>query len=237
MKVIGKIGDGPGRFARPKGIALDRQGLLYAVGRQINADTLNVGAAGITPDNRGKIAVNASFQTSVPHIYAAGDVIGFPSLASSSMEQGRIAGAFIAGAHPNNAMSNLPYGIYTIPEMSMVGMTEQQLTAAKTPYEVGVARYAELARGQMVGDETGKLKILFDPQTHKILGVHAIGENAAEIIHIGQAVMSLGGALDYFRDSVFNYPTLAEAYKVAALNGLNKVEQQSGTHHEPVAQH
>ncbi len=199
------------------------QALLYAVGRQANSDQLNLAVTGITPDGRGKLIVNDNFQTSVPHIYAAGDVIGFPALASTSMEQGRLASCHMFGK-PSKIPSNLiPYGIYTIPEISMVGYTEEQLTQKKTPYEAGLARYAELAKGQMLGDDQGLLKILFDPTTLKILGVHAIGERAAEIIHIGQAVMALEGTVEYFRDTIFNYPTLAEAYKVAALDGLNKL--------------
>jgi len=197
--------------------------LLYTVGRQANTDLLNLAAAGIAAEVRGRISVNEHYQTSVPHIYAAGDVIGFPSLAASSMEQGRIAGTQMFGASTKSTCEYLPYGIYTIPEISMIGKTEQELTAAKIPYEVGMAKYEELAKAQMLGDETGLLKILFDPQSLKVLGVHAMGDRAAEIIHIGQAVMALGGTMEYFRDTVFNYPTLAEAYKVAALNGMNKL--------------
>jgi len=167
--------------------------------------------------------VSENFQTAVPHIYAAGDVIGFPSLASTSMEQGRLASCHIFGAPAQMAQGLLPYGIYTIPEISMVGQTELSLTAAKIPFEVGIAKYEELAKAQIVGDHTGMLKILFHPDTRKVLGVHAMGENAAEIVHIGQAVLSFGGTMDYFRDTVFNYPTFAEAYKVAGLNGLNKL--------------
>jgi len=197
--------------------------LLYAVGRQANTDLLNLEAAGLTSGARGKLAVNENFQTVVPHIYAAGDVIGFPSLASTSMEQGRLASCHIFGAPAQSSQATLPYGIFTIPEISMVGQTELSLTQAKIPFEVGIAKYEELAKAQIVGDQTGMLKILFHPDTRKVLGVHAIGENATEIIHIGQAVISLGGTMDYFRETVFNYPTFAEAYKVAGLNGLNKL--------------
>ena len=162
------------------------QGLLYAVGRQANSDQINIVATGITPDGRGKLVVNEHFQTSVPNIYAAGDVIGFPALASTSMEQGRLASCHMFG-QPSQMIPNLiPYGIYTIPEVSMVGQTEEQLTQAKIPYEVGRARYAELAKGQMLGDEQGMLKPLFHPETLKLLGVHVIGDRAAEIVHIGQ---------------------------------------------------
>jgi NAD(P) transhydrogenase len=197
--------------------------LLYAVGRQANADLLRLESAGLRVDERGKIKVNESFQTAVPHIYAAGDVIGFPALASTSMEQGRLASRHMFGV-PGEHMSQLfPYGIYTIPEISMVGRTEETLTAAKVPYEVGVSKYAELAKSMMLGDESGMLKLLFDRNNLKLLGVHVIGQRATEIVHIGQAVLSYGGTIEYFRDTVFNYPTLAEAYKVAALDGLNKL--------------
>jgi NAD(P) transhydrogenase len=197
--------------------------LLYAVGRQSNADLLKLEAAGVPLDNRGRIGVNEHFQTAIPHIYAAGDVIGFPALAATSMEQGRLAACHMFGARSTNSASPLPYGIYTIPEISMIGKTERQLTEEKIPYEVGVARYEELARGQILGDQTGRLKLLFDPKNLKLLGIHIIGEGATELLHIGQAIMNTGATIEYFRDTVFNYPTLAEAYKVAALNGLNKL--------------
>jgi NAD(P) transhydrogenase len=197
--------------------------LLYAVGRQANSDLLRLEAAGLAADDRGRIRVNEFFQTSVPHIYAAGDVIGFPALAATSMEQGRLAISHSLGLPMKTAPHLLPYGIYTIPEISMVGRTERELTAAKVRYEVGLSRFSELARAQMIGDERGLLKLLFNPDTLRLLGVHVMGESATEIIHIGQAVLSMGGTIDYFRDTVFNYPTLAEAYKVAALNGMNKV--------------
>jgi NAD(P) transhydrogenase len=198
--------------------------LLYAVGRQANSDLLDLPAAGLTADPRGRVVVNECFQTAVPHIYAAGDVIGFPSLAASSAEQGRLASAHMFGAPRKPVVPELlPYGIYSVPEISMVGRTEQQLTEARIPYEVGVAKYEELAKGQILGDETGMLKLLFDPDTLRLLGAHAIGEGATELIHIGQAVLALGGTIEYFRDTVFNYPTLAEAYKVAALAGLNRL--------------
>lgn len=198
-------------------------GLLYAVGRQANGDQLNLEAAGLKADPRGKIEVNESFQSAVPHIYAAGDVIGFPALASTSMEQGRLASCHMFGAPATQVTDLFPYGIYTIPEISMVGPTEEKLTAAKIPYEIGVAKYAELAKSMMLGDENGMLKLLFHRKNLKLLGVHAMGERATEIIHIGQAVLSFGGTIEYFRDTVFNYPTLAEAYKVAALDGLNRL--------------
>jgi NAD(P) transhydrogenase len=197
--------------------------LLYAVGRQANGDQLNLPAAGLQPDSRGRVEVNETFQTKVPHIYAAGDIIGFPALASTSMEQGRLAGCHMFGVNSSHIPELFPFGIYTIPEISMVGPTEEKLTAAKVPYEVGIAKYAELAKSMMLGDDVGMLKLLFDRNTLKLLGVHAMGERATEIIHIGQAVLAFGGTIEYFRDSVFNYPTLAEAYKVAALDGFNRL--------------
>ena len=197
--------------------------LIYAVGRQANGDQLHLEAAGLAADSRGRLKVNQFFQTGVPHIYAAGDIIGFPALASSSMEQGRLAASHMFGLPFKHMTEFFPYGIYTIPEISMVGETEETLTVTRVPYEVGIAKYSELAKSMMLGDEAGMLKLLFDPETHKLIGVHALGQRATEIIHIGQAVLFFGGSVEYFRDMVFNYPTLAEAYKVAALNGLNKL--------------
>jgi NAD(P) transhydrogenase len=197
--------------------------LIYAVGRQANGDQLHLEAAGLAADSRGRLKVNQFFQTEVPHIYAAGDVIGFPALASTSMEQGRLAASHMFGIPFEHLPELSPYGIYTIPEISMVGQTEETLTSNKVPYEVGIAKYSELAKSMMLGDEAGMLKLLFDRQTRKLLGVHALGQRATEIIHIGQAVLFYGGSVEYFRDMVFNYPTLAEAYKVAALDGLNKL--------------
>jgi NAD(P) transhydrogenase len=197
--------------------------LLYAVGRQANGDQLGIESAGITPDERGKLRVNKNYQTSVPHIYAAGDIIGFPALASTSMEQGRLASCHMFGIPAQHMPELFPFGIYTIPEISMVGETEETLTARKAPYEIGVAKYNELAKSMMLGDDIGMLKLLFDRNTKKLLGVHAIGQRATEIIHIGQAVLYYGGTIEYFRDTVFNYPTLAEAFKVAALDGMNKL--------------
>ncbi|HTX75185.1 MAG TPA: Si-specific NAD(P)(+) transhydrogenase [Terracidiphilus sp.] len=200
--------------------------LLYAVGRQGNVDELNLAAAGLEADNRGRIAVDEHYQTKVPHIYAAGDVVGFPSLASVSMEQGRIAAA--RAFDDRTAASNpsfYPYGIFTIPEISFIGKTEEQLTGEDVPYEVGMAYYREVARGQIRGDTTGRLKLIFHRETRKVLGVHIIGEGAAELVHIGQAVMTLDGTVDYFISTVFNYPTLAECYKVAAFNGLGRLHK------------
>jgi NAD(P) transhydrogenase len=199
--------------------------LLYAIGRQGNVDELNLAAAGLEADNRGRIAVDADYRTKQPHIYAVGDVIGFPSLASVSMEQGRIAAAHAFGKSIHSNPENYPYGIYTIPEISFTGKTEEQLTDEDVPYEVGVAYYREIARGQIRGDTTGRLKLIFHRETKQVLGVHIIGEGASELLHIGQAVMILGGTVEYFVNTVFNYPTLAECYKAAAFNGLNKLSK------------
>jgi NAD(P) transhydrogenase len=197
--------------------------LMYAIGRVGATKALNLEAAGLKADERGRLSVNEHFQTAVPHIYAAGDVIGFPALASTSMQQGRHAARHAFGYPDRTDNSLLPYGIYAIPEISMVGRNEEELTQAEIPYAVGIARYKEIARGQLIGDETGMLKLLFHRRTHEVLGVHAIGEGATELIHIGQAVMAFHGKIDYFIDTVFNYPTLAECYKVAALDGINRL--------------
>jgi NAD(P) transhydrogenase len=199
--------------------------LLYAVGRQGNTEELNLPAAGLEADSRGRIKVDGEFRTSQPHIFAVGDVIGFPSLASVSMEQGRIAAAEACGVKIQSNPATYPYGIYTIPEISFIGKTEEQLTNEDVPYEVGVAYYREIARGQIRGDTTGRLKLIFNRETREILGVHIIGEGASELLHIGQAVMILKGKMDYFLETVFNYPTLAECYKAAAFNGLNKLSR------------
>ena len=197
--------------------------LMYAIGRIGATKHLSLEAIGIMPDTRGRVIVNDHFQTSVPHIYAAGDVIGFPALSSTSMQQGRHAACHAFGFHDRTDTDLLPYGIYAIPEISMVGRNEEVLTKAEIPYGVGIARYKEIARGQLIGDETGMLKLLFHRHTRALMGVHAIGEGATELIHIGQAVMAYQGKIDYFIDTVFNYPTLAECYKVAALDGINRL--------------
>ncbi|MGD0140552.1 MAG: Si-specific NAD(P)(+) transhydrogenase [Tepidisphaeraceae bacterium] len=206
------------------GKTLRAQTLLYAVGRQGTTSALNLERAGLKADDRQRLKVNANYQTEVPHIYAVGDVIGFPALASTAMEQGRLAVCHAFGAPTRSIPELFPIGIYAIPEISMVGRTENQLTTAGIPYEAGIAQYRELARGQLLGDTDGMLKLLIHQENRQILGVHAIGTGATELIHIGQAVMALQGTLDYFVNSVFNYPTLAEAYKVAALNGMNKLQ-------------
>src|SRR6266404_5897210 len=199
------------------------EALLYAVGRQGNVDELNLGAAGLDADSRGRIPVDADYRTKQPHIFAVGDVIGFPSLGSVSMEQGRIAAASAFGMPIHSDPAHYPYGIYTIPEISFIGKTEEQLTDAGVAYEVGIAYFREIARGQIRGDTTGRLKLIFKPDTKELLGVHIIGEGASELLHIGQAVFALKGTVEYFVDTVFNYPTLAECYKAAAFNGLNKL--------------
>jgi NAD(P) transhydrogenase len=199
--------------------------LMYTIGRQGATAKLNLDIAGLKADSRGRLTVNEHLQTAVNHIYAAGDVIGFPALAATSMEQGRLAAAamFKQFVVNDEQQKVFPYGIYTIPEISMIGESEQSLTKKKQPYEVGLARYREIARGQLISDHIGMVKIIFHPESRRLLGVHAIGTGATEIIHIGQVVMSAGMAIDYFVDTVFNYPTLAECYKVAALDGLNRL--------------
>lgn len=198
--------------------------LLYAIGRQGATAELNLKAAGLEADKRGRLEVNEEFRTSVPHIYAAGDVIGYPSLAATSSEQGRHAACYAFDAPIEPMGPHFPIGIYAIPEISMVGSTEGELTAQKVPYETGVARYREIARGQILGDDSGFLKMLFHRETKKLLGVHVIGTGATELLHIGQAVLRLDGGLEYFLKTVFNYPTLAECYKVAALDASNKLK-------------
>src|SRR5882724_7019503 len=208
--------------------------LMYAIGRQGATEKLNLAAAGLTADNRGRLKVNDHHQTEVPHIYAAGDVIGFPALAATSMEQGRLASCHMfnnVAAEPPSAI--FPYGIYTIPEMSTVGQTEQALTQLGIPYDVGIARYREIARGQLIADPQGLLKLLFHPTSRRLLGVHAIGTGATELIHIGQTVMAAGMPIDYFVESIFNYPTLAECYKVAALDGINRARASAPASAEP----
>jgi len=219
--------------AHPQGaIALLRSGkkipadtVLYSAGRQGMTEHLNLEAAGLTADERGRITVDEFFRTSVPHIYAVGDVIGFPALAATSMEQGRLAAHHACGEETATNDVPQPIGIYSIPEISFVGRTEDQLTEACVPFEVGVSRYRELARGQIVGDSYGVLKLLVSPVDRKLLGVHVFGTGATELIHIGQAVMGCGGTVDYLVDAVFNYPTLSESYKVAALDATNKMRQ------------
>ncbi|MEO8328220.1 MAG: Si-specific NAD(P)(+) transhydrogenase, partial [Nitrospirota bacterium] len=199
--------------------------VLFSAGRIGATVKLNLEGAGLKADDRGRITVDQHFRTEVPHIYAAGDVIGYPSLAATSAAQGRRAACHAFGINAGPMDQRFPFGIYSIPEISMIGAHEHELTAKKIPYETGVARYKEIARGQILGDDSGLFKMLFHRETRELLGVHAIGTGATELIHIGQAVLELGGGLDYFIDHVFNYPTLAECYKVAALNAHNKLSQ------------
>jgi NAD(P) transhydrogenase len=197
--------------------------VFYSAGRQGAVTDLDLSKADLEADSRGRISVDERYRTAVPHIYAIGDVIGFPSLASSSAEQGRLAACDIFGVPTSAGEAPLPIGIFSIPEISYVGKTEVELTEAMIPYEVGIAHYRELARGQILGESHGLVKLLVSPEDRTLLGVHAFGAGATEVVHIGQAVMGLGGTIDYLVDSVFNYPTFAEAYKVAALDALNKL--------------
>ncbi|MDH4080094.1 MAG: Si-specific NAD(P)(+) transhydrogenase [Nitrospira sp.] len=197
--------------------------VLFSAGRQGATDRLNLPAAGLKADDRGRLTVDQAYRTSVPHIFAAGDVIGFPSLATTSAEQGRLAACAAFGIDAEPMAPHFPIGIYAIPELSAVGEPEHVLTARRVPYESGVARYREIARGHILGDDSGFLKLLFHRQDHRLLGVHAVGTGATELIHIGQAVLGLGGGLDYFLSTAFNYPTLTECYKVAALDAFNKL--------------
>ena len=199
--------------------------VLFSVGRIGATESLDLARAGLEADARGRLKVNERFQTAVPHIFAAGDVIGYPSLAATSSEQGRLAACCAFGVKAEPMTSYFPIGIYAIPEISMVGENEQDLTKKKIPYEIGMARYREIARGHIMGDDNGLLKLLFHRKNRKLLGVHVIGVGATELVHIGQAVLGLGGGLDYFLSTVFNYPTMAECYKVASLDAFNKLSQ------------
>ncbi|MBT5496721.1 MAG: Si-specific NAD(P)(+) transhydrogenase [Alphaproteobacteria bacterium] len=196
---------------------------LYSIGRQGATDGLNLEAASLDADSRGRISVNEFFQTAAENIYAVGDVIGFPSLASTSSEQGRLSACHAFGAPMESMPELFPYGIYAIPEISMVGKGEEELTEEGVHYEVGKAEYREIARGTIMGDSSGMLKLIFDAESRKLLGVCIIGEGASELIHIGQAVLAMGGTIDYFINTVFNYPTLAECYKAAAFDGVNRL--------------
>jgi len=205
------------------GKRMQADAFLYCIGRQGCTEKLNLENAGLAADSRGRIKVDSNYRTENQNIYAVGDVIGFPALASTSMNQGRMASCHLFNQPQHKLRKFFPFGIFSIPEISMVGHTEEELTEKNIPYEIGCAGYKEIARGQIIGDEVGLLKILFHPESREVLGVHIIGTGATELIHIGQAVMALEGRLDYFMDSAFNYPTLAECYRVAALNGANKI--------------
>jgi NAD(P) transhydrogenase len=203
------------------------EAVLYSAGRQGATEGLDLPNAGLGADDRGRIPVGPTYRTRVEHIHAVGDVIGFPSLAATAMEQGRAAALDAFGQEAGSMRELLPIGIYTIPEISFVGKTEEELTDAAIPYEVGRSRYRELARGHILGDLYGMLKILVDPEHRTLLGVHVFGTGATELVHIGQAVMGNGGTADYLVETVFNYPTLAESYKVAALDALNRLHAAS----------
>lgn len=217
------------RIHLASGKKLTTEKALYSIGRTGATEALNLEAVGIAPDSRGRLKVNEHYQTSVPHIYAVGDVIGFPSLASTSLEQGRLAACHAFNVETDSVPELFPYGIYTIPEISIVGQNEQELTENGIPYEVGKAQYREIARGQILGDSQGLLKLIFSLGNRKLLGVHIIGEGASELIHIGQAVLTFGGTVDYFVQTVFNYPTLAECYKTAAFDGINRLGSPQDT--------
>ncbi len=234
-RVIFRLGDGVEKIALvnastphadlvlTSGKCIGAECVLYSVGRVGATDGLALEKAGLQADPRGKLSVDEHYKTAVDHIYAAGDVVGFPALASTSSEQGRLAARSMFGVEGKPMGAGFPYGIYAIPEISMVGATEEELSKAKVPYEIGVARFSEIARGQILGDDSGVFKMLFHRETRKLLGVHCIGTQATELVHIGQAALILGGGLEYFLETVFNYPTLAECYKVAAYNAANRL--------------
>jgi NAD(P) transhydrogenase len=216
--------DGRPVVALANGRTVQTEMLLFAAGRVGATDALNLGAAGIAIDHRGRIAVTAAtLQTCVPHIYAAGDVIGFPSLASTSMEQGRVAACHAFGLEPPPPPEFFPYGIYSVPEISTIGLTEDEARKREIAYECGVARFRETSRGHIMGLHSGMMKLIFSTTTRRLLGVHILGEGATELIHIGQAVLNLEGTIDYFIENSFNYPTLAEAYKIAGLDAWNRM--------------
>ncbi len=224
---IERVPAGPIRIQLKSGRVLEVDKVLYSAGRAGNTKELCLEKAGISSDPRGRILVDEHCQTSIPHIYAAGDVVGFPGLASVSMEQGRVAVCHAFGfAYKTRVSPITPYGFYTIPEASMVGVTEDDLKKAGTPYEIGRARYAGNARGQIIGDTDGMLKLVFEVPTKRLLGVHIIGERATELVHIGQMVMEFGGTIDAFIDCVFNFPTLSEIYKYAAYDGLGRLARR-----------
>jgi len=221
-----EMSDGPPRRAvirLESGKRLVSDVVLFSAGRIAATGPLNLASAGLDADERGRLKVDETFRTCVPHIFAAGDVIGYPSLAATSSEQGRLAACHAFGIEAGPMAAHFPIGIYAIPEISMVGAPEHELTERKVPYETGVARYREIARGQILGDDSGLFKMLCHREDRRLLGVHVIGTGATELVHIGQAVLGLGGGIDYFLQTVFNYPTLAECYKVAALDASNKL--------------
>lgn len=212
------------RITLKNGRTIASEMVLFAAGRVGATDSLNLEAAGLEADNRGRIKVNPdTFQTDVSNIYAAGDVVGFPSLASTSMEQGRIAARHAVGAPASDPPNYFPYGIYAVPEISTCGLTEEEVQQRGIPYECGIAHFRETSRGHIMGLESGMLKMIFSLKTRRLLGVHIVGEGATELIHIGQAVLNLKGTVEYFVDNTFNYPTLAEAYKISGLDAWNRM--------------
>ncbi|MGS4883592.1 Si-specific NAD(P)(+) transhydrogenase [Roseibium sp. MB-4] len=224
VKSIEKHGPGECEIFLEGGRSVRSHVILFAAGRMGATPSLNLEACGLEVDHRGRLKVDpVTFQTSVPHIYAAGDVIGFPSLASTSMEQGRIAACQALGERAYDPPEYFPYGIYAVPEISTVGMTEEEIKERGIPYECGIARFRETSRGQIMGLDTGMLKMIFSLKTRRLLGCHIVGEGATELVHIGQAVLNLKGTLEYFVENTFNYPTLAEAYKIAALDAWNRM--------------
>ncbi|TCL67301.1 Si-specific NAD(P)(+) transhydrogenase [Rhizobium sp. BK251] len=221
---VEKGADGRAHVTLDNGRRITCDMVLFAAGRMGATDTLNLAAAGLEADSRGRLSVNPeTFQTSVPHIFAAGDVVGFPSLASTSMEQGRIAARVAVGAIAKEPQKYFPYGIYAVPEISTCGLTEEEVKERGIPYECGIARFRETSRGHIMGLDTGLLKMIFSLKTRRLLGVHIVGEGATELVHIGQAVLNLKGTVEYFVENTFNYPTLAEAYKIAGLDAWNRM--------------
>ena len=219
--------DGKVSMTLRNGMCVVADNVLYAAGRSSNVANLNLEGVGVKTGNRGLVLVNEYYQTSVPNIYAAGDVIGFPALASTSMEQARVAMVHAFDLkYKTKVAALLPYGIYTIPELSTVGLTEDECREKSLPHETGRAYFRNNARGQIIGDTKGLIKLIFDPDTFKLLGVHIVGENASELLHIGMIVMQLGGTINAFIDSVFNFPTLSDAYKYAAYDGLGNVARK-----------
>lgn len=221
---VERLDDGKVLLTLDNGRKITTDMVLFAAGRMGATDTLNLPAAGLEADNRGRLKVNPeTFQTSVPNIYAAGDVVGFPSLASTSMEQGRIAARVAIGAIAMEPQKYFPYGIYAVPEISTCGLSEEEVKDRGIPYECGMARFRETSRGHIMGLDSGLLKMIFSLKTRRLLGVHIIGEGATELVHIGQAVLNLKGTVEYFVENTFNYPTLAEAYKIAGLDAWNRM--------------
>ncbi|PCK78898.1 Si-specific NAD(P)(+) transhydrogenase [Rhizobium sophoriradicis] len=221
---VEKLENGKVELTLDSGRRLTTDMVLFAAGRMGATDTLNLPAIGLEADSRGRLKVNPeTFQTSVANVYAAGDVVGFPSLASTSMEQGRIAARVAIGAVAKEPQKYFPYGIYAVPEISTCGLTEEEMKERGIPYECGIARFRETSRGHIMGLDTGLLKLIFSLKTRRLLGVHIVGEGATELVHIGQAVLNLKGTVEYFVENTFNYPTLAEAYKIAGLDAWNRM--------------